>query len=198
MHACGCWTDAALRHAHVTAAGCRTLGLLPFGHRSDSSFTAVYKPPNPPPRMHTRGASPVLPAALEYAAVDTDRCRRRCLSLPAPRAKTQELLEVGGTAAGVVMLRAVRALPATGICERQMPVQQRRTARRQRCRQLHGVHAGEQVLPLVPRQLKGPLLISGQLTGTAACAAHSLEVTDALPCSSPIRSHPLRHWPTKC
>ena len=32
-----------------------TCGLLSSGHSSDSSLKAVYKPPNPPPNMHTLG-----------------------------------------------------------------------------------------------------------------------------------------------
>jgi hypothetical protein len=126
-YACRCWTGM---DRMCTAAGFPTLGLLPLGHRRDSSLTAVYKPPKPPPRMHTRGACPVLPAVLEYAAVDTDRCSKRCLNLPALTARAQGLLDVGGAAAGAMTLRAGRALPATGICERQMPLQQRCNALR--------------------------------------------------------------------
>jgi hypothetical protein len=33
----------------------RTFGFFSRGHKRLCSRTAVYKPPNPPPKMHTRG-----------------------------------------------------------------------------------------------------------------------------------------------
>lgn len=64
-----------------------TLGLVPRGQIKLSSLTAVYSPPKPPPRMHTRG--PVLspaPAAPKPVAAEqaTDRARRPEMPLPHP------------------------------------------------------------------------------------------------------------------
>lgn len=48
----------------MCAAPLLTCGFLPFGHISSCSFTAVYRPPKPPPRMHTRGWSVLLVGAV--------------------------------------------------------------------------------------------------------------------------------------
>ena len=64
-----------------------TLGLVPRGQIRLSSFTAVYSPPKPPPRMHTRGPVPSLaPAAPKPGAAEqaTDRARRPEEPLPHP------------------------------------------------------------------------------------------------------------------
>jgi hypothetical protein len=59
-----------------------TCGFLPCGHISSDSLMAVYSPPKPPPRMHTRERS--LPSAAGVAAaycraeVPGQECRRVC------------------------------------------------------------------------------------------------------------------------
>lgn len=64
-----------------------TLGLVPRGQIRLSSLTAVYSPPKPPPRMHTRGpALSLAPAAPKPGAAEqaTDRVRRPEMPLPPP------------------------------------------------------------------------------------------------------------------
>ena len=61
-----------------------TCGLLPCGHSRLSSLTAVYRPPNPPPRMQILGAMLSLSPACHGELAD---CRRALVLLqkPTPR-----------------------------------------------------------------------------------------------------------------
>jgi hypothetical protein len=55
-----------------------TCGLRPSGHSRFSRRTAVYSPPNPPPRMHTRGPRPLRTSAGAVHACECALQNQQC------------------------------------------------------------------------------------------------------------------------